>query len=195
MPHDAVVSHSLPGRIRLRLTGLKGDAVALGQVAGHLRLCPSVVRVEANPVLGSLLIHHTGEWEEVARQAEVEQLFRLGTPAREGIHRRLHAGVDGLARSLSAISGQQVDLREWLTLGLIGLAIAQAAEGNIMVPAASPLWYALNAVNAVRMGEESHPGATEAGPAVFHPGGSPGHRHHFAAYKRSVSARRGKQQE
>lgn len=162
MPRDAVVSHRLPGRVRLKLPGLKHDAAALGEVAEGLRRAPGVEAVESNPLVGSLLLRHGGEWEGLARWAEAQGLFRVVEPAPLGVHGRLRAGVDGVTRGLSAVTGEAVDLREWLTLGLIGLAIQQAIEGNVMVPAASLLWYALN---AARMAETPDSGAIPPAPA------------------------------
>lgn len=157
MLHEAVITHRLPGRIRLKLPGLKRDALALGQIAEGLGLCPFVLGVEANPLLGSLLIRHQGDGSEVESWAEAQGLFRAGPEARETVQGRLREGVDGLARGLSAVSGQRLESREWLTLGLIGMAIHQAIEGNIMVPAVSLLWYAINTAGAS--------GQPEGGPA------------------------------
>lgn len=161
MLREAIVTHRLPGRIRLQLSGLKHDPAALDGLAEGLRASPQVTRVQANALVGSLLVHHTGGWDELAAWAEAGQLFALGRPPRENVHQRLHRGVDDLTRGLSAVSGEPVDLREWLTLGLIGLAIHQAAAGNVMVPAASLLWYALN---TARMAEDTRPPARSTQP-------------------------------
>lgn len=158
---EALVTHRLPGRIRLKLGGLKSDPAALDRLAEGLRANPQVAQVQTNALVGSLLIHHTGGWDELAAWAEAGQLFALGMPPRENVHQRLHRGVDDLTRGLSAVSGEPVELREWLTLGLIGLAIHQALAGNVMVPAASLLWYAFN---AARMAEDTQPPAQSTQP-------------------------------
>lgn len=189
MLHDALVSHSLPGRIRLKLAGLKQDAAGLGLVAEALRRCPSVGAVESNPTVGSLLILHTGDWETLARWAEGERLFRVTQRPPTSVHERLRDGVDGVTKGLSTLAGEPVDAREWLTLGLIGLAIQQAIEGNVMVPAASLLWYAFN---SARMAEMAPGGDAAAVTGTGASGGSapaqPGRSRHAAPHNSSTAA-------
>lgn len=163
MLHNAVIQHRLPGRTRLKLEGLKGQAALMAPLSEALRQCPSVMVVEANTTLGTMLVRHTGEWESVARWAEERALLNLSTPTADSINQRLRAGVNGLARDLGTLSGQPVDLGDWLTVGLIGLAIHQAVQGNVMVPAVSLLWYAFN--NA-RMGESNTAAAPGQAPTT-----------------------------
>lgn len=134
----------MPGRVRLVCHALKHDGERLGRLAEGLRGCPAVTRVDGSPLLGTLLVHHQGSLDGVLAWAAGHGLFRLAAARPADMHERLRGGLDGVARGLSAVTGQPLAPREWLTLGLVGLAIHQAVEGNIMVPAVSLLWYALN---------------------------------------------------
>ncbi len=144
MPPEIEVRHRLPGRARLLCPALKNDGAGLGRLAEELRGCPAVMQVDGNPVLGTLLLRHRGELDTVLAWAGEHGLVRVIAASPADVNQRLRGGLERVARGLTAVSGQPLAPREWLTLGLIGLAIHQAVEGNIMVPAVSLLWYALS---------------------------------------------------
>lgn len=102
--------------------------------------------VAPNPLTGSLLVLHEGPFEAIAGFAERDELFRLGkviTP--KTLQGRVEAGLEATSQNLEAVSGGEFDLDGVLFLGLTGLAIHQAIEGNIMAPAVTLIWYALSA--------------------------------------------------
>ncbi|MGQ9687069.1 MAG: HMA2 domain-containing protein [Thiobacillaceae bacterium] len=151
MPPDAIVVHRLPGRLRLRLTELRNDPEALANVAARLRAAPGILGVEANAVTGSLLIRYEGADADVMHGAAMAGGFRITTVGERkaaDLRGRLDEGMRNLSRGLQTVTGGEVDLNGLLVVGLTLLAIQQAIEGNVMVPAAALLW---NAYQAARM--------------------------------------------
>ena len=49
--------HALPGRLRVKVAGIKKSPQTAGQVEQALRQEPGVTAVGANPVTGSVLVH------------------------------------------------------------------------------------------------------------------------------------------
>lgn len=151
MPRDAVVVHRLPGRLRLRLSELRNDPESLASIAASLRCLPGIQAVEANAVTGSLLIRYEGPEAPILQAAARDGSLRLVTATEEAVpdlSGRLDEGMRNLSRGLQTVTGGEVDLNGLLVVGLTLLAIQQAIEGNVMVPAAALLW---NAYQAARM--------------------------------------------
>lgn len=150
MPLEALVAHRLPGRLRLRLSALKNDAHALSEVASRVQAVPGIRGVEINVVTGSLLAHYEGKEAEVIQAIAERCGLRLTAMAAPttGLRGRIEAGIRELNVGLQRVSGGEVDLHGLLVVALTLLAIQQAIEGNVMIPAAALLW---NAYQAARM--------------------------------------------
>lgn len=146
MRSEASVVHRIPGRVRLRIAGKRRDAVFFSKLAEGLMACPGVTGVAANSLTETVLLAFDGPFEAIVAEAEARQLFRLAEPSPyPPLRARVAEGMDAASRNLEAVSAGEVDLDGLLVLGLAGLAIHQAIEGNIMAPAVSLLWYALQA--------------------------------------------------
>lgn len=146
----AAILHSLPGRTRIALPAGKGDLVLIERVAVELRRFPEVVESVGNPVTGAILLHHSGLIEPICVRARQAGLFELGPPevGRQGggsVQERAAQGLRRLSNGLEAVSGGEVDLNGVLIVTFALLAIRQALQGQVMIPAATALWYALNA--------------------------------------------------
>jgi len=115
-------------------------------LGNELRTCPGVLDVTANPVTASALIQYTGAESKVLQFAAAHRLFNVitsnGSPDMQG---RMAAGLGSFSRDLKRVSDGSMDLHGLVVMGLTGLAIQQAIEGNIMAPALSLLWYAYSA--------------------------------------------------
>ncbi len=75
----AVVEHSIPGRMRLRVRARRGDAGFFERAAGLGRV-PGVHGVRANAQTGSILIEHAGDEAAVLAAAREQGLFRDAPP-------------------------------------------------------------------------------------------------------------------
>jgi hypothetical protein len=147
MRHEAEVLHQIPGRARIRVNTAKGDADTLARIAERLSALASVQEVAGNPVTGSLLIKHVGEFAEIAVAAEKLGLFALvqGTRGPLDVQGHLNQGLRHLDRDIKSVTSGEMDFNGLLVLAFGALAIQQAIEGQVVIPAAAALWYALGA--------------------------------------------------
>jgi hypothetical protein len=124
---SAEIVHRVNGRLRLRVPERRGDAPWFAATRKALAGFPGVLRVTANPDTGSFLIRGKDlALRRIPEIAEDRGWFALSGPDRS----RRPAG--------DALAG--------LAPVFFGLAALQAARGQIMVPALSLLWYALEIV-------------------------------------------------
>ena len=138
----AEVEHRIPGRTRLRLRDRRRDAGFFIALEAALREAPGVREVRADPRTGGvLLLHPDGEVEPVFDFARERGLFDLaGGPARAVPRRARPAaaavvvGVKVTPRALSVAAA-----------GFAGLAVYQAARGNVLGNAVENLWHAYRA--------------------------------------------------
>lgn len=148
---EALVVHRIPGRTRFRIPGKRDDMACFSRLAERMRACPGVTLVTASPVTGSLVVQHDVPFDKVVSYALAEQLFRLAEPAPPAkLSARMAAGLEETSRNLEKVSGGEVDFDGLLVVGLTGLAIHQAIAGNIMAPALTLVWYAVNAARGTR---------------------------------------------
>jgi len=146
----ARVVHTLPGRERIKIEERRGDEDYFMALEKQLAGCPGVLAVEANFRTASVLIRYTVDDLQVWRYAIEQGLFRIaeGESVRSAISPALAAKVARNAETaesdVKAASRHDLRLRQLMFVGLVGVGIAQAIEGNIAVPAVAAFWYALN---------------------------------------------------
>ncbi|SEP39477.1 HMA2 domain-containing protein [Nitrosovibrio sp. Nv6] len=146
--------HALPGRKRIRVAEKRGDEKYFASLENGLADCPGILAVNANFLTGSVLVRHAADDLQVWRYAAERGLFHItndesGAPAaaqpavsdRKAVTRNRNSQK----RNFQKISSGDFNWRSLIFLGLAGLGIAQAIEGNIAVPAVTAFWYALNA--------------------------------------------------
>jgi hypothetical protein len=123
----AELVHAAPGRIRLRIPERKGDDDWFADTRRAINQFPGIVRVIGNSATGSFLIRGKDlAVRQIPEVGEERGWFAVRDPARSG-----GAAADALA-SLAPV--------------FLGLAVIQAVRGQIMVPAISLAWYALEIV-------------------------------------------------
>ncbi len=169
MPPEAIVVHRLPGRVRLRLAELRNDPESLASMVGRLRGVPGIRAAEANAVTGGLLLHYEGQEAAILAAAAAEGGFRLTSaePTPADLRGRLEQGMRNLSQGLRTVTGGEVDLNGLLVVGLTLLAIQQAIEGNVMVPAAALLWNAYQAARMPPLDARQEGGGGPVPPAVM----------------------------
>lgn len=144
---DAHVCHQTRGRVRFKVPDRRGDAAFFQAVAERLGNCEGVLRVEPNPLTGSVLIAHETAPGTIVAFAQAHQLFRIDdNPRVTPVHTLAAERVKVLDTSLRSASSGKVDLTSVLFVSLFGLGLYQVAQGEIMVPAITLLWYAFDAV-------------------------------------------------
>ncbi|SOD40581.1 hypothetical protein [Nitrosovibrio sp. Nv4] len=146
--------HALPGRKRIRIAEKRGDEKYFASLENDLAACPGILAVDANVLTGSVLVRHAADDLQVWGYAAERELFRItnddpGAPAvtqpTVSDPKAVTRNRNPQKRNFQKISSRDFNWRSLIFLGLAGLGIAQAIEGNIAVPAVTAFWYALNA--------------------------------------------------
>ncbi|MEW6123081.1 MAG: hypothetical protein AB1698_10755 [Pseudomonadota bacterium] len=122
---DAVLVHSMPGRLRLRLVPAHHPGIEA--VAAVLAGRPGVLKVAYRAETGSLLVLHDGRF-----RPEAEPTVRLVPSARAGGSAPPRARREGV-RLGGGVAG---------AAAFSGLALLQMARGRVLPPAVTLVWYA-----------------------------------------------------
>jgi Heavy metal associated domain 2 len=127
MTYVGEIAHELPGRIRIRVPAVRGDAALFDRLAENVASTPNIVEVRANARTGSLTIY--GDAGEAPVRATLERAglfdFRRPAPAR--------------AR------WAEIDPNNVLAVVLSGLGLAQLAKGRVTGAASENFWHAYRA--------------------------------------------------
>lgn len=130
-PLEAVLVHSMPGRLRLRLVRPRHPGIE--PLAAELSRRHGVLKVAFRVETGSLLVLHDGRFRPEADPA-LRLLTPRSAPAGPSSARSGRAGVAQAARpQLGGIAG---------AAAFSGLALLQVARGRVLPPAVTLLWYA-----------------------------------------------------
>ncbi|MCX8135154.1 MAG: hypothetical protein N3D18_14480, partial [Roseococcus sp.] len=133
-PPAALLVHDGPGRLRLRLPALRGDAPRLATLALALAGLPGVVAAESAALTGSVLVLHRAESAGLLEAAEAAGLLRLAAEAPGAEGPALSPAVFWPAAGAAAatlLALHQAMRREWLppalTLFIQALVLARTA--------------------------------------------------------------------
>jgi hypothetical protein len=165
----AQIVHQVRGRLRMRIQERRKDVDYFEAVRQHLEDLPGVESVRVNSVTGSvLLLHPELDFDELAPRLCDSDLFQLlaGPPPEVPAFAPLQGGLAGIDRLLGEGTGGGVDLRTVAFIVTMGMAIRQVMRGQIMVPAFTLMWHAMDLVfrNSGESGESDEPeGAADAG--------------------------------
>jgi Heavy metal associated domain 2 len=143
------ITHTLPGRTRLRFPALRGDALAGERIADALAATSGVHEVKVRPFTGSILVLHE---PDLTSASVVEAAQRILTPDRilatgeppprdphvpelSSIARLLAKAFREINRDVRRASEGSLDLGTVVTLGFFGLgAIDVAASRELPLP-------------------------------------------------------------
>lgn len=143
MDAQAVVVHSMPGRVRLRIQERDADPAFFSELPGELYGLGGVQNVKANPATRSVVIEFSGTLQNLAQQLRQHGLV-VGDPpvsSDESIPASAKAGM----KPLNLVSGRNIDAMFIAGSLLSIVGIIQTYRGRISVPAITAFWYALEA--------------------------------------------------
>lgn len=149
---SAYIKHQLPGRVRLKIPQKKGDLGYFDRIAELFADYPGITQLQLNPPAASILICHGAEthFVNIAEFAQDNGLFMITEQPEEiisiprmPIATLTSTGLKSFDESLMDFTRGRVDSRSFFVLALTGLAIHQITKGNLMAPASSLLWYAI----------------------------------------------------
>jgi hypothetical protein len=139
--------HNIPGRIRLKADNVRGETTRFAEAVRAIEALPGVTGVVANPLTGSVLIQHGRDaaslLEDIAR---ADVIVPASNPTFSG--RAAYDAQAALDRLRGATTGIGPQFKILLVLGLVALAVRQAAEGHVLAPAVTLLWYAYSVLGA-----------------------------------------------
>jgi hypothetical protein len=150
MSDQAWIVHQTAGRLRLRLPQRRKDPAYLEALAAAATELPGIVAAQANPVTGSLLLlYEEGEADSFAdaldRLVDAHDIvLGFGAPPLPPVRPALERGLAGIDSYLVHLSQQSTDLRSLGVLLLLALSLVQLGRGQVLAPATSLLWYALD---------------------------------------------------
>ncbi len=159
----AQIVHQVRGRLRLRIQERRKDTEYFETVREHLEDLPGVESVRVNSVTGSvLLLHPELDFDQLAPRLSDSELFQLlaGPPPEVPAFAPLQSGLAGIDRLVGEGSGGGVDLRTIAFMITMGMAIRQVMRGQIMVPAFTLMWHAMDLVFR-KAGESGEPGESD----------------------------------
>ncbi len=148
MAELAWIVHRLPGRLRLRFPGYKQDVAFFAGLVEDIGGLPGVYAVRANPMTASLLIEldesraQTGRLHDWFADRNIE--LQTGEPPPVAAGPAIREGLERLDHYVGLASRQATDLRSLGVLFFSSLALLQVARGQVLAPASSLLWYALD---------------------------------------------------
>ncbi len=144
---DALCSHKSSGRTRLKIPSKKGDAAYFMALRDELSKCSCIEKIEANPLTGSALFIHRGDFKAVAGHAEANNIFRLKEfeVNSTDLHRTVSATFKGINNRIKSSTGGGLDMGALAFLSLLGAGIYQISRGSFAAPAwYTAFWYAMN---------------------------------------------------
>ena len=139
----AHVVHSVPGRIRLRVHNRRHHRQFFQQIEDRLNQLPQVKSVEADPLTGSVLVHHSGNIVDLlvaAAASGLGELVDVGPPP--AVAEQIRAEVATFDELVQRVTSGQLDLTTLAMFGLFTLAGVQLVTGNQPVIAITLAWYA-----------------------------------------------------
>jgi hypothetical protein len=150
---DAIATHEIAGRFRVRVNDRKNDEKYFASVASELKAMEGVQDVKANPSTGSILVLHRRSRLAISELAADRGLFRvIASPADNPpslgacLEQALAGGiVENLLRGDPRFRG--------VTLGLlVGAGLYQAAKGAFLPAGLTLFAYALTVSSWSRNG-------------------------------------------
>lgn len=151
-PATAEITHTCPGRVRLRLPDARRHPDRLEHVRRHLSALEGVDEVRVNPETGSVLVLGTVAIEKLAAHALRQQLFALRTEAPEVglLLDEVIAWVGRISDGTRRLTGGRLDLATVTALAFAGMGLVQLVRGRVAVPAMTYLWWAVGAAVMAR---------------------------------------------
>ncbi len=143
---DAYVSHRCFRRVRIKVPSKRGDETYFARISDSFKGYEGVEAVTINPVTGSILFTHTGDFRTIREYAEKGNFFTVKThPSSPRFNSRLKARFNNFDDRIKSLTGKEIDIPGIAFLTLLGLGVSQITAGKAQaLPWHAAFWYALN---------------------------------------------------
>jgi hypothetical protein len=148
----AFIAHAVPGRVRIKIPGKRGDGLFFAKLEASLQACADVQSVQVNERLGSILITQ-GEQsniKDIANYARSHKLFglrgeeALPLPSAGEIFLSQLQKTDRLFRQADQMIATgtrgKLDMQSMFFLLFLGLGIKRAWRSHLLEPDVPLLW-------------------------------------------------------
>jgi hypothetical protein len=145
MHAEAEIVHEVPGRLRLRVIGHKGDRVFFQHLQAGLSGCSGIQDLAVNPATGSVLILHRSSASAIMEYGRTRNLFVPAAPHPRGAAPPSNVAIQTFHRldsQLRARTAGNWDLQELAFLALSVGGMVQTARQNFLPAGFTLFWYA-----------------------------------------------------
>jgi hypothetical protein len=147
MVPQAFLSHAVPGRVRVKIPSMRGNADYFADVAERLPKCALVESVVINDRTGSILALCTADATaaQIGEFARDQGLFSLeeGRPPVPAVFDRVASEYSQLNGKIAGVTEGEFDLRSAALMMFLVLGFVQLYRGQVVAPAATLFWYVL----------------------------------------------------
>jgi Heavy metal associated domain 2 len=159
----AFVSHSAPGRIRLRVPQMRNQAEYFANLRERLTSLAGLRGLTTNLRTASVLIEHVGDAPDLAEVGRRLELFQLELAAKPPtLSQHIYGLVSQPDSFLKRLTNGRVDVAGLTVLALTGMGISQVVKGQALPAGWTLLWNAANLVRDAGAGhapeQPPHPG-------------------------------------
>jgi hypothetical protein len=153
MTAQAVVIHQIPGRARILILEKRGDSDYFRSLSDEFSRVDGVQKVKVNSTTGSLILEFAGGLSDIVRRSQSDRFFSINSDSAE---QRLPASpnrptpVSNETHEVNLVSGHDINPMFMVgsALGVIG--VVQTFRGQVLAPAISLFWYALESFRQSR---------------------------------------------
>jgi hypothetical protein len=147
MASEASKTHSIQGRLRIRIPSKKRDEAYFAAVKDAISAVEGVDGVQVTPQTGSVLVFHHTDADTITQAGVSKDLFEVSEAPKVRttlLHDSIAVQISEIDNRIREFSQGGVDLRGLAFIGLVGTGIYQIARGNFTAPAwYTAFWYAL----------------------------------------------------
>ena len=164
---DALVVHALPGRVRFRVPGKKGDRNYFEELVAVISTSSGLEKLQINPATASVLIRYDAAHTDELNAFLGKNNFFAVTDRAQAVTPAAGKGGGQTGRSSEKKKQKQEtppELSRMIGMGLIGLSCYQLMAGGFMPPPwHAALWYGYSLLRNNQQERQGKPDTGSAG--------------------------------
>jgi len=142
MAANAVIVHRIPGRVRLRIAGKRGNGAYFSALSAKLAGSDAISNVKTNPATGSVVVEFSGSLNALVEQLKLHDVY---TSSEQSSPERPPALARNALRMnlFTIVSGRNINPLFMVSSLFALIGVVQTLRGKILIPSLSGFWYAL----------------------------------------------------